>query len=180
MHSEPAIESRAAGRGRRRKRGNGSNGSEDGPVFVDNSGRRAKLLRRIGLLLGVVCIGYAVVLGMAFMGWGPSLSPSSLLPFGGGGPGNQNSRPGGGVQPQGGTGSTARAAHRRPAHGRRHRRPAGRSRAHRRPVGIRGSRLRLRSVRVRLGGRGRQLTGTHSHSWLLRRPRAAAGAPRPG
>ncbi|MFI1484616.1 hypothetical protein [Streptomyces sp. NPDC020747] len=114
MHSEPAIESRAAGhgRGRRRKRGNGSNGSfgskgsEDGPVFVDNSGRRAKLLRRIGLLLGVVCIGYAVVLGMAFMGWGPSLSPSSLLPFGGGGPGgNQNSRPGGGVQPQGGTGS---------------------------------------------------------------------------
>ncbi|WP_328845804.1 hypothetical protein [Streptomyces sp. NBC_00258] len=108
MHSEPAIESRAAGRGRRRKRGNGSNGSngsEDGPVFVDNSGRRAKLLRRIGLLLGAVCIGYAVVLGMAFMGWGPSLSPSSLLPFGGGGPGNQNSRPGGGVQPQGGTGT---------------------------------------------------------------------------
>ena len=74
-------------------------------MFVDNSGRRAKLLRRIGLLLGVVCVGYAVVLGMAFMGWGPSLSPSSLLPFGGGGPGNQNSRPGGGVQPQGGTGS---------------------------------------------------------------------------
>ncbi|MEU9183989.1 hypothetical protein AB0D14_05355 [Streptomyces sp. NPDC048484] len=103
MHSEPAIESPAAVRGRRRKRGNGS---EDGPVFVDNSGRRAKLLRRIGLLLGVVCIGYAVVLGMAFMGWGPSLTPSSLLPFGGGGPnGGQNSGPGGGLQPQGGTGS---------------------------------------------------------------------------
>ncbi|MEU5699718.1 hypothetical protein [Streptomyces aurantiacus] len=103
MHPEPAIESRAAVRGRRRKRGNGS---VDGPVFVDTSGRRAKLLRRIGLLLGVVCIGYAVVLGMAFMGWGPSLTPSSLLPFGGGGPnGGQNSGPGGGVQPQGGTGS---------------------------------------------------------------------------
>lgn len=67
-------------------------------MFVDNSGRRAKLLRRIGLLLGVVCLGYAVVLGMAFMGWGTSLSPSSLLPFAGGeaGPG-----PGGGQQPQG-------------------------------------------------------------------------------
>ncbi|WP_328495807.1 hypothetical protein OHS59_26030 [Streptomyces sp. NBC_00414] len=103
MHSEPAIESRAAVRGRRRKRGNGP---EDGPVFVDNSGRRARLLRRIGTLLGIVCIGYAVVLGMAFMGWGPSLTPSSLLPFGGGGPnGGQNSGPGGGLQPQGGTGS---------------------------------------------------------------------------
>ncbi|MFJ2260008.1 hypothetical protein ACIOKD_16970 [Streptomyces sp. NPDC087844] len=103
MHSEPAIESRAAVRGRRRKRGNGP---EDGPVFVDNSGRRARFLRRIGILLGVVCIGYAVVLGMAFMGWGPSLTPSSLLPFGTGGPnGGQNSGPGGGLQPQGGYGS---------------------------------------------------------------------------
>ncbi|MFF3488152.1 hypothetical protein ACFYXC_33410 [Streptomyces sp. NPDC002701] len=109
MHSEPAIESRATVRGRRRKRGNGSAGSDgsaDGPVFVDTSGRRARLLRRIGLLLGAVCVGYAVVLGMAFMGWGPSLTPSSLLPFGGGGPnGGQNSGPGGGLQPQGGTGS---------------------------------------------------------------------------
>jgi hypothetical protein len=92
MHSEPAIESRAAERGRRRKRGNGP---EDGPVFVDNSGRRARFLRRIGTLLGVVCIGYAVVLGMAFMGWGPSLAPSALLPFGAGGPNaDRNSGPG--------------------------------------------------------------------------------------
>ncbi|MDQ1038053.1 hypothetical protein QFZ75_004469 [Streptomyces sp. V3I8] len=106
MHSEPAIESRAAVRGRRRKRGNGSNGPADGPVFVDNSGRRARLLRRVGTLLGAVCVGYAVVLGMAFMGWGTSLTPSSLLPFGAGGPdGGQNSGPGGGLQPQGGTGS---------------------------------------------------------------------------
>lgn len=104
MHSEPAIESHAAVRGRRRKRGNGP---EDGPVFVDNSGRRAKLLRRIGTLLGIVCIGYAVVLGMAFMGWGTSLTPSSLLPFGAAWPERfyQNSGPGGGLQPQGGTGS---------------------------------------------------------------------------
>ncbi|MFD7678957.1 MULTISPECIES: hypothetical protein [unclassified Streptomyces] len=93
MQSESAIENRAQGRGRRRARGSGA---VDGPVFVDNSGRRARLLRRVGLLVGAGCLGYAAVLGMAFMGWGSSLSPSSLLPFdagragsapGGGGPG---------------------------------------------------------------------------------------------
>ncbi|MFJ8188250.1 hypothetical protein ACIQ8D_00395 [Streptomyces sp. NPDC096094] len=97
MQSEPALASRAAPRGRRHKRGNGS---AEGPVFVDNSGRRARLLRRLGLLVGVVCVGYAAVLGLAFMGIGTSVSPSSLLPFGGGqdaGPG-----PGGGAGPQGG------------------------------------------------------------------------------
>lgn len=74
-------------------------------MFVDNSGRRSKLLRRIGLLMGVGCLVYAVVLGAAFMGWGTSLTPSSLLPFGNGGPrGAQNSGPGG-AQPQGGTGT---------------------------------------------------------------------------
>ncbi|QOV41528.1 hypothetical protein IM697_41275 [Streptomyces ferrugineus] len=58
-------------------------------MFVDNSGRRSKLLRRLGLLVGVACLGYAVVLGMAFMGVGTSLTPSQLLPFanGQGGPG---------------------------------------------------------------------------------------------
>ena len=105
MHSEPAIENRAAApavRGRRRKRGNGS---AEGPVFVDTSGRRSKLLRRLGLLVGVACLGYAVVLGMAFMGIGTSLTPSELLPFGGGGPaGAPNSGPGG-AQPQGGVGT---------------------------------------------------------------------------
>ncbi|MFE2265383.1 hypothetical protein [Streptomyces griseosporeus] len=79
MHSEPAIENRAPARVRRRKR---AGGSAEGPVFVDNSGRRAKLLRRLGLLVGAVCLGYAAVLVMAFMGWGTSLTPSSLLPFG--------------------------------------------------------------------------------------------------
>ncbi|GGL73762.1 hypothetical protein GCM10010129_16700 [Streptomyces fumigatiscleroticus] len=104
MHSEPAIESRAAVRGRRRKRGNGS---AEGPVFVDNSGRRAKLLRRLGLLVGVVCLGYAVVLGLAFMGIGTSINPSSLLPFGGGenaGPGAGGGTVPGGARPQGGPG----------------------------------------------------------------------------
>ncbi|MER7486185.1 hypothetical protein ABTY20_09850 [Streptomyces sp. NPDC126497] len=100
MHSDPAIESRAAGRGRRRKRPDGPGG---GPVFVDSSGRRAKVLRRIGLLLGAVCAGYAIVLGMAFMGIGTSATPSSLLPFGVGrgqaGPGGTG--PGDGAAPTG-------------------------------------------------------------------------------
>ncbi|MFE9443301.1 hypothetical protein ACFYO2_30930 [Streptomyces sp. NPDC006602] len=109
MHSEPAIENRAAAavvRGRRRKRGNGS---AEGPVFVDNSGRRSKALRRIGLLVGVVCLGYAVVLGMAFMGIGTSINPSSLVPFGGGSGSGSGGGPGGtgpaGYRPQGGIGN---------------------------------------------------------------------------
>jgi hypothetical protein len=95
MQSESAIENHASARGRRRKRGNGS---AEGPVFVDNSGRRSKVLRRIGLLMGVVCLGYAFVLGMAFMGWGISVTPSTLLPFG-----NGQAAPGGN-QPLGGRG----------------------------------------------------------------------------
>ncbi|WP_150133682.1 hypothetical protein [Streptomyces hyaluromycini] len=96
MQSEPAIESRAAGRGSRRKQGNGS---AEGPVFVDSSGRRSKVLRRVGLLLGVVCLAYTGVLGAAFMGWGTSLTPDSLIP--------DFARAGnapGGVRPQGGIG----------------------------------------------------------------------------
>lgn len=96
----------APARGSRRKQGKQGKGSaEEGPVFVDNSGRRARLLRRCGTLLGVVCLGYAVVLGMAFMGWGISASPTQLFPFGGGrGGGGQSGAPGNGngPQPQGG------------------------------------------------------------------------------
>lgn len=101
MQSEPAIENRAVVRDRRRKRGNGP---VEGPVFVDNSGRRSKVLRRIGLLVGVLCLGYAVVLGLAFMGIGTSIAPSSLLPFAdgqqgpagdGGGPAGRPGRPSG-------------------------------------------------------------------------------------
>ncbi|MER6159811.1 hypothetical protein ABT147_30395 [Streptomyces sp. NPDC001868] len=92
----------APAHGSRRKQGRQRKGpAGEGPVFVDNSGRRARLLRRCGMLLGVVCLGYAVVLGMAFMGWGISASPTELFPFGGGG---QAGAPGGGngPQPQGG------------------------------------------------------------------------------
>ncbi|MEV8594964.1 hypothetical protein [Streptomyces sp. NPDC052012] len=101
MHSDPAIESRAAARGRRRKR---RDGSGEGPVFVDTSGRRARVLRRIGLLLGAVCAGYAIVLGLAFLGSGTSVSPSSLLPFGneqGAAPGGAGAGPRGGAAPTG-------------------------------------------------------------------------------
>ena len=101
MHSETAIENRADTRGRRRKRG--SNGSAEGPVFVDNSGRRSKLLRRIGLLLGVLSLGYAVVLGLAFMGIG--VSSTTLLPFAGRGPGGSSNFGPEGIQPQGGIGT---------------------------------------------------------------------------
>ncbi len=104
MQSEPASASRAATRGRRRKRGKGS---PEGPVFVDSTGRRARLLRRLGLLLGAVCVGYTAVLGLAFMGVGISVNPSSLLPFGAGGGGGGGGPeggpgPGGGTRPQGG------------------------------------------------------------------------------
>ncbi|MGQ4359139.1 hypothetical protein [Streptomyces sp. SAS_272] len=104
MQSEPAIESRAAARGSRRSRKR-DDASAEGPVFVDSSGRRSKLLRRAGLVLGVGCLTYAVVLGAAFMGWGTSLTPSSLLPFGNGGPGGSRNSGPGGVQPQGGIGA---------------------------------------------------------------------------
>ncbi|MFF3660656.1 hypothetical protein [Streptomyces olivochromogenes] len=72
-------------------------------MFVDNSGRRARLLRRCGMLFGAVCFGYAVVLGMAFMGWGTSLTPSSLFPFSGD---QAGSAPGGNLRPQGGVAPT--------------------------------------------------------------------------
>ncbi|MFF1687779.1 MULTISPECIES: hypothetical protein [unclassified Streptomyces] len=84
MHFDSSVENRAAGRGSHRKRGKGS---EEGPVFVDSSGRRAKLLRRFGLAVVVACLGYAVVLGLSFMGWGVSVSTTDLLPFSGGGGG---------------------------------------------------------------------------------------------
>ncbi|MFE3602695.1 hypothetical protein [Streptomyces sp. NPDC059142] len=84
MHSDPALEEpqvRPARPDRRRKRGAGR--PQEGPVFVDASGRRARLLRRAGMALGAVTLGYVAVLGLAFMG-GISLSPSQILPFDGG------------------------------------------------------------------------------------------------
>lgn len=82
------------------------NGSVEGPVFVDTTGRRSKVLRRVGLLVGAVCLTYAGVLGAAFMGWGTSLTPSSLLPFGSGGAADGGRAPDR-IQPQGGIGRQA-------------------------------------------------------------------------
>ncbi|POX62092.1 hypothetical protein C3492_17680 [Streptomyces sp. Ru62] len=70
-------------------------------MFVDTTGRRSKVLRRLGLFLGAVCLTYAGVLAAAFMGWGTSLNPSSLLPFGTDADGAQAP---GRTGPEGGTG----------------------------------------------------------------------------
>nr|WP_168528379.1 hypothetical protein [Streptomyces sp. RPA4-2]QIY62926.1 hypothetical protein HEP85_16360 [Streptomyces sp. RPA4-2] len=36
--------------------------SSDGPVFVDESGRRSRRFRRLGVLIGIACAAYAVVI----------------------------------------------------------------------------------------------------------------------
>ncbi|MET8329943.1 hypothetical protein [Streptomyces sp. NPDC005181] len=86
MHSDTAIENNPTGHGRRKhagmRRARAGAEAQEGPVFVDSSGRRARLLRRAGLALGITCVGYTAVLGLAFMG-GISMSPSELLPFDG-------------------------------------------------------------------------------------------------
>lgn len=53
----------------------------DGPVFVDESGRRSKKFRRIGWILALACAGYAVTLVIALIG-GNSNAPSLLIPGG--------------------------------------------------------------------------------------------------
>ncbi|MFI1835054.1 hypothetical protein [Streptomyces olivaceoviridis] len=73
-------------------------------MFVDTTGRRSKVLRRLGLFLGAVCLAYAGVLAAAFMGWGTSLHPSSLLPFG---TDAEGGRAPGRIRPEGGTGRQA-------------------------------------------------------------------------
>ncbi|MFI7361014.1 hypothetical protein ACIBO4_02510 [Streptomyces sp. NPDC050149] len=52
----------------------------DGPVFVDESGRRSKTLRRLGWVLAAICVGYAVTLVVALLG-GNSTAP--FLPLSG-------------------------------------------------------------------------------------------------
>ncbi|MFD7507563.1 hypothetical protein ACFV9T_41915, partial [Streptomyces sp. NPDC059850] len=50
-----------------------------GPVFVDLSGRRGRLMRHAGALAGAVCFGYSAVLGMGFAG-GTAIAPETLIP----------------------------------------------------------------------------------------------------
>ncbi|MGW2595033.1 hypothetical protein ACWCXC_32840 [Streptomyces sp. NPDC001515] len=52
----------------------------DGPVFVDESGRRGKTLRRLGWVLAAICVAYAVTLVVAVLG-GSSSAP--FLPISG-------------------------------------------------------------------------------------------------
>lgn len=52
----------------------------DGPVFVDESGRRSKTLRRFGWVLAAIFVGYAVTLVVALLG-GNSTAP--FLPLSG-------------------------------------------------------------------------------------------------
>ncbi|MGW2836285.1 hypothetical protein ACWCWD_00610 [Streptomyces sp. NPDC001493] len=86
MHADTAPQKPPTPHGRRRRHAGPARPEPgEGPVFVDASGRRARLLRRAGAVLGLAVVGYAVVLGLAFMG-GLSLSPTQLLPFGTGRP----------------------------------------------------------------------------------------------
>ncbi|MFD9793273.1 hypothetical protein ACFWXK_20255 [Streptomyces sp. NPDC059070] len=54
-------------------------GDPDGPVFVDESGRRGKNLRRLGWLFGLACTCYAVMLVGSLLG-GNSRAPWLGIP----------------------------------------------------------------------------------------------------
>ncbi|MEU6381477.1 hypothetical protein [Streptomyces sp. NPDC046909] len=56
-----AVALRADGRIEGQDGGNAPDGS-DGPVFVDESGRRSRRFRRIGIFVGIACAIYAVVI----------------------------------------------------------------------------------------------------------------------
>ncbi|MEU1143286.1 hypothetical protein ABZ392_41360 [Streptomyces sp. NPDC005885] len=57
------------------KKGDGS----DGPVFVDESGRRSRRYRRIGMAIGIACAVYAVVIVITLLS-GSSDAPWLLVP----------------------------------------------------------------------------------------------------
>jgi hypothetical protein len=69
----------------------GADGS-DGPVFVDESGRRSRRFRRLGIVLGIACAVYAVVIVGTLLS-GSSDAP--WLPV----PGQREDRPAGQVEP---------------------------------------------------------------------------------
>ncbi len=91
------------------KKGAGHDDS-DGPVFVDESGRRSRRYRRIGMAIGFACAAYAVVIVVTLLS-GSSDAP--WLPV----PGQKNDPPAGKVdtkplpaesgRPSGGSGSVA-------------------------------------------------------------------------
>ncbi|MGW0821531.1 hypothetical protein [Streptomyces sp. NPDC002845] len=75
-----------------RAKGDPGDGQDsDGPVFVDESGRRRSRLRRIGILVGAACAVYAVVIVVTLLS-GNSSAP--WLPV----PGPQDDQPAGKVE----------------------------------------------------------------------------------
>ncbi|WP_327121824.1 hypothetical protein OG206_30595 [Streptomyces sp. NBC_01341] len=51
---------------------------QDGPVFVDESGRRGKTLRKVGWLIAAVCAAFAASIVLSLFG-GDSTAPSLPL-----------------------------------------------------------------------------------------------------
>ncbi|MDX3214494.1 hypothetical protein PV318_02895 [Streptomyces sp. ME02-6991-2B] len=49
------------------------------PVFVDTSGRRGRKLRRIGWIIGAICVGYAAVVAISLAG-ADSRAPWLMIP----------------------------------------------------------------------------------------------------
>lgn len=76
----------------------GGSDSSDGPVFVDESGRRSRRFRRLGIAVGIACAVYAVVIVVTLLS-GSSDAP--WLPV----PGQKNDKPASQVDP------TSRPAH---------------------------------------------------------------------
>ncbi|MCX5287812.1 hypothetical protein [Streptomyces sp. NBC_00183] len=66
--------------------------SSDAPVFVDESGRRSRRFRRLGIAVGIACAVYAVVIVVTLLS-GSSDAP--WLPV----PGQQDDKPAGQVEP---------------------------------------------------------------------------------
>ncbi|WP_234358406.1 hypothetical protein [Streptomyces sp. NRRL B-24085] len=80
LNGQDRIEGRSGGDG-------GTEGSE-GPVFVDESGRRSRRFRRIGMAVGLACAVYAVVIVVTLLSgnsnapWIPMNGPKDDAPAG--------------------------------------------------------------------------------------------------
>ncbi|MFD5078459.1 hypothetical protein [Streptomyces sp. NPDC058371] len=91
--NEVTVQLDGAGREVSRPAGAAPAGPErsDGPVFVDESGRRSRRYRRLGVIVGIACAVYAVVIVATLLS-GNSSAP--WLPV----PGQQKDRPAGKVE----------------------------------------------------------------------------------
>jgi hypothetical protein len=91
--NEVTVQLDGAGREVGRPAGAAPSGPErsDGPVFVDESGRRSRRYRRLGVIVGIACAVYAVVIVATLLS-GNSSAP--WLPV----PGQQKDRPAGKVE----------------------------------------------------------------------------------